>query len=149
MRIEAAIKVQAFNNEFQKACVNLLYTANWLTEHLKQVLEPFGITPTQFNILRILRGSKKPISTLNIRERMLDRMSDTSRLVDRLVAKGYVDKKVALSDKRLVDITITQKGLDLLAKIDAIQYQLDNLAANLSNNEAAQLNYLLDKIRNL
>ncbi|MFY7652246.1 MAG: MarR family winged helix-turn-helix transcriptional regulator, partial [Chitinophagaceae bacterium] len=125
------------------------YTANWLTEHLKQVLEPFGITPTQFNILRILRGSKKPISTLNIRERMLDRMSDTSRLVDRLVAKGYVDKKVALSDKRLVDITITQKGLDLLANIDAIQYQLDNLAANLSSNEAAQLNYLLDKMRNL
>ncbi|MBC7650122.1 MAG: MarR family transcriptional regulator, partial [Deinococcales bacterium] len=113
---------------------------------VKCFLEPADITPQQFNILRILRG-QSPLSTLQIRERMLDKMSDTSRLVERLIKKELLEKKSCKADKRLVDVTITQKGLALLATLDTDTEGLDNLLANLSQEETLQLNRLLDKIR--
>lgn len=101
----------------------------------------------QFNILRILRGSEKPISTLQIRERMLDKMSDTSRIVDRLIIKGLAKKMTCKEDKRLVDVTITEKGRKVLQKIDLQDDEMKNIVSALSDKEAKTFNKLLDKIR--
>src|SRR5919107_3092423 len=109
MGIEKDIQQMKFRNEYQKAVINLIYTSNWMRERTAGILEEEDITPQQFNILRILRGSHpKPLSTLQIRERMLDKMSDTSRIVDRLVTKGLVKKTTCPQDKRLVDVLITE-----------------------------------------
>lgn len=102
----------------------------------------------QFNILRILRGSDRPLSTLEIRERMLDKMSDTSRMVDRLLLKGLAKKTICKADKRLVDVVITDKGKKVLEKLDMHQQELDQLFGNITEAEAKTLNKLLDKIRN-
>lgn len=147
MGIENDINQQRFRSEYQKAIVNLIYTYNWTTERLKSFFDKEDITMQQFNILRILRGSEKPLSTLQIRERMLDKMSDTSRIVDRLVVKGLVKKNICESDKRLVDVTISDKGRKLLQKLDAFDPEMDAIVQSISEEEAATLNYLLDKIR--
>ena len=118
MGIEKDIQQTNFRNEFQKMSINIIYTANWLNEKMGQILATEDITQQQYNILRILRGSECPLSTLKIRERMLDKMSDTSRIVDRLIVKGLVEKTACIKDKRLVDITISKKGLQLLEKLD-------------------------------
>ncbi|MBL7760135.1 MAG: MarR family transcriptional regulator [Sediminibacterium sp.] len=147
MSIEKDIQQQVFRNIYQKATVNIIFSAGWLSEHIRQFLEEEDITPQQYNILRILRGSMKPLSTLQIRERMLDKMSDTSRIVDRLIKKGMAEKKVSATDKRLVDVNISKKGLQLLERLDQKNDQLDDLLKNLSNAEIEQLNNLLDKMR--
>jgi DNA-binding MarR family transcriptional regulator len=148
MSIEKDINQRKFRNQYQKASVNLIYTYNWLNEQLKKWFDLYDITPQQFNILRILRGAGEPISTLQIRQRMLDKMSDTSRIVDRLVLKELVRKVVCNADKRLVDVTIMDKGTSLLAQMDAKEDELDTIMKPLSESEAAMLNSLLDKIRN-
>lgn len=147
MGIEKDIQQQSFRNEFQKAAVNIIFSAGWLNERIKQLLETEDITPQQYNILRILRGSKTPLSTLQIRERMLDKMSDTSRIVERLQKKSLVEKKVCHKDKRLVDIVLSKKGGALLEKLDKRNADLDNLLQLLSAEEAQVLNELLDKMR--
>jgi MarR family 2-MHQ and catechol resistance regulon transcriptional repressor len=148
MSIDQDILQSKFRNEHQKAIVNLLYTYNWVTEKSKELFASEDITPQQFNILRILRGSHPtPLSTLQIRERMLDKMSDTSRIVDRLIAKGLVKKGVCKDDRRLVDVMITEKGKKLLERLDARQDEIDNIIGNLSKKEATSLSELLDKIR--
>jgi DNA-binding MarR family transcriptional regulator len=116
-------------------------------ERMKGVFEKEDITPQQFNILRILRGAGKPISTLQIRQRMLDKMSDTSRIVDRLVVKALVQKNTCTNDKRLVDVSITSQGKKLLEKIDKYNGEMDAIFNNLSESEAKNLNQLFDKIR--
>lgn len=129
--------------------INLLYTYGWVLEKIKGYLADEDITHQQFNILRILRGSHpKPLSTLQIRERMLDKMSDTSRIVDRLVAKDLVRKVTCPKDKRLVDVTITDKGQRLLKKLDNSADHVMEIMGSLSLQDAEQLNLLLDKIRN-
>jgi DNA-binding MarR family transcriptional regulator len=147
MTIEEDINQSKFRNGHQKAAINLIYTNNWMNEKMKSLFESHEITPQQFNILRILRGAGKPISTLQIRQRMLDKMSDTSRIVDRLVLKGAVKKVVCKTDKRLVDISITDKGKKLLAKIDTHEQELDGILNNLTEADTVTLNKLLDKIR--
>lgn len=148
MGIDQDINQARFRNEYQKASINLIYTVNWLTEKTKEIFAQEDITPQQFNILRILRGSyPQPLSTLQIRERMLDKMSDTSRIVDRLVTKGLVRKVICRSDRRLVDITITDKGKKLLERLDTRQDELDEIISNISKKEASVLSDLLDKIR--
>lgn len=147
MSIDKDIKQDSFKNEHQKAMVNLIFTCNWTTEQLKQLFEEEGLTMQQFNILRILRGSLMPLSTLQIRERMLDRMSDSSRIVDRLIIKGLVKKITCKTDKRLVDVTITSKGLKILEKLDAQEDKMENIVNALTKSEAETLNHLLDKIR--
>ncbi|HEX2846296.1 MAG TPA: MarR family transcriptional regulator [Chitinophagaceae bacterium] len=137
-----------FRNEYQKAAVNIIYTYNWMTERTKEIFAVADITPQQFNILRILRGSlPNPLSTLQIRERMLDKMSDTSRIVDRLIAKGLVKKGICKTDRRLVDVIITEKGKKVLEKLDLQQDEMDNVIGNLSKKEALVLSELLDKLR--
>lgn len=147
MGIEKDINQAKFRNAYQKAGINLIYTYNWMTEKMKLLFEQYGLTPQQFNILRILRGAGEPISTLQIRQRMLDKMSDTSRIVDRLIIKGLVKKITCKSDKRLVDVSITEKGKKLLIKMDEHEKDMDEIFSNLSDNEARTLNILLDKIR--
>lgn len=150
MGIEKDINQQHFQSEGQKAIINLIYTYNWVTERLKSFLAEEDITMQQFNILRILRGSDpKPLSTLTIRERMLDKMSDTSRIVDRLILKGWVEKKMSIVDKRLVDVFITKEGKKLLERIDKRSDEMNSTTSALSENELIQFNLLLDKMRTL
>ena len=148
MGIEKDIHQNTFRNTKQKAMVNLLFTYGWAIEKIKNFLSKEDITHQQYNILRILRGAyPKPLSTLQIRERMLDKMSDTSRIVDRMVLKELVEKRTCSKDKRLVDITITEKGQTLLKRLDDASEQMDNVMNNLSEGEAEQLSSLLDKLR--
>lgn len=148
MGIEKEIHQQAFRNHRQKAIINLLYTYGWVIEKIKNVLAQEDITHQQYNILRILRGAHpEPLSTLQIRERMLDRMSDTSRIVDRLIVKDLVQKSTCPKDKRLVDVVITDKGQALLTKLDAQQEEMDRIANGVSEEEAEILSRLLDKLR--
>jgi len=147
MGIEKDIQQQTFRNDYQKATVNLIFSANWLNEKIKIFLETEDITPQQYNILRILRGSKQPLSTLQIRERMLDKMSDTSRIVERMLKKGLVEKKVCSKDKRLVDVVLSKRGYGLLERLDKKNTELDNILQALSPEETHALNALLDKMR--
>lgn len=148
MGIEKDINQKKFRNEHQKAIINLIYTFNWVSEQSKSILEKGDVTSQQFNILRILRGAGEPLSTLQIRQRMLDKMSDTSRIVDRLILKGLAKKNVCKTDKRLVDVSITDKGRKLLEKLDKYEAEMDAIAGNLTEADAKTLNKLLDKIRN-
>lgn len=147
MGIENDIQQTNFRNEFQKMGINIIYTANWLNEKMGQILSTEDITQQQYNILRILRGSDVPLSTLKIRERMLDKMSDTSRIVDRLIVKGLVEKTACIKDKRLVDITVTKKGLQLLEKLDVLNEHIDSILKGVNEKEATTINQILDKLR--
>ncbi|HTF30018.1 MAG TPA: MarR family transcriptional regulator [Flavitalea sp.] len=147
MSLETDIQQTKFRNEYQKAAINLIFTYNWMSEQNKKFFEREDITPQQFNILRILRGAGKPLSTLQIRQRMLDKMSDTSRIVDRFIKKGLVKKVVCKSDRRLVDVSITDKGGELLAKLDLANDEMDEVLSKITIEEASTLNVLLDKIR--
>lgn len=147
MEIEKELKQTTFRNEYYKLSVNLIFSCNWLLEKIKLILEKEDITYQQYNILRILERSPSALSTLQIRERMLDRMSDTSRIVERLVLKNFVDKKPCHYDKRLVDVTLSEKGRELLERLNASLEALDAICSNLSKEEAVTLNGLLDKLR--
>ena len=147
MSLDKDIHSSKFRNEYHKAIVNIIFTNNWIMERTKEIFERADITSQQYNILRILRGAKEPLSTLQIRQRMLDKMSDTSRIVDRLLKKELVKKVVCITDKRLVDVTITQKGLELLTELDKYNDELDNMLNSISDEEVCTLNQLLDKIR--
>ncbi|MEY4332150.1 MAG: hypothetical protein RLZZ196_888 [Bacteroidota bacterium] len=147
MGIEQDIQQTNFRNEYQKLGINIMYTANWLNEKISSILSQEDITQQQYNILRILRGAEKPLSTLQIRARMLDKMSDTSRIVDRLVAKELVEKNTCPTDKRLVDVVISKKGFAILEKLDQLNHHLDSLMKSISEKEAITMNQLLDQLR--
>jgi DNA-binding MarR family transcriptional regulator len=147
MSIEKDINQPRFNSEYHKMNVNLIYTYNWMMEQSKRFFEKADLTLQQYNILRILRGAGKPLSTMQIRQRMLDKMSDTSRIVDRLVKKQLVEKVICKNDRRLVDVTISEKGLELLNNLDNHTHELDSYLSSISLEEAKTMNHLLDKLR--
>jgi DNA-binding MarR family transcriptional regulator len=149
MRLEDEIKqVKPFRNERQRAMVNIMFTSGWVEDRLREFMKPFGLTQQQFNVLRILRGSEPdPLSTSCIRDRMIDRMSDASRIVDRLVKKGLVNRVQCPRDRRLVEVRISEQGLELLQRIDTQQEFMHSNIGNLSESEMQQLNSLLDKLR--
>jgi MarR family transcriptional regulator, 2-MHQ and catechol-resistance regulon repressor len=148
MNLEKEIHQNTFRGPKQKAMINLLFTYGWVIEKIKTFLSKEDITHQQYNILRILRGSfPEPLSTLQIRERMLDKMSDTSRIVDRLIVKGLVKKSTCPNDKRLVDVTITESGQKLLSKLDEESHHMDDIMNRLTEKEAEMLSMLLDKLR--
>jgi DNA-binding MarR family transcriptional regulator len=147
MGIEKDIQQTNFRNEHQKLGINIMYTANWLNEKIAGILSQEDITQQQYNILRILRGADKPLSTLQIRARMLDKMSDTSRIVDRLVAKELVEKNTCPTDKRLVDVVLSKKGFAMLEKLDQLNHHLDALMKGISEKDANTMNQLLDQLR--
>ncbi len=147
MSLEDDIQQPIFRNEYQKAFINIIYSSNWASEKMNELFSTKDITSQQFNILRILRGAGKPLSTLQIRQRMLDKMSDTSRIVDRLIKKGLVIKNVCAEDRRLVDISICENGMTLLENMDQEIIALENSFTKLDEVELKQLNFLLDKLR--
>lgn len=148
MEIEKEIYTRKFEDNHQKVVVNLIYTYGWITNLLRLKLNKHSITLQQYNILRILRGQYPNPATVNIlKERMLDKMSDASRIVERLVQKDLVKRCVSNKDRRAVDILISQKGLDILQKLDNEVSLKDLLSKNLSDEEAHALSGLLDKMR--
>lgn len=147
MKIEEEIQQSKFRNAHQKAVVNLIYTTSWLQNKQLDFFKPFGITPQQFNILRILKGQHpKSISATEIKNRMLDKNSDVSRLLDRLALKKFITKNVCPLDKRASDVTISENGLRILTQIEVESKKMDDLIC-LSKTEAEQLSKLLDKCR--
>ena len=148
MRIDEEIKSTKFEDNYHKAVINISYTYGWLNNIMRCQFEKHQLTTQQFNVLRILRGQYPSPATVNlIKERMIDKMSDASRIVDRLVQKGLVSRCTNKSDRRAVDIRITDLGLDILIKMDVEFKTRDILKNNLSDEEAAQLSVLLDKLR--
>lgn len=148
MRIEEEIKQDQFENSYQKAAINLLFTASWLSGEQNRALKTFGISWQQFNILRILRGQHpEAVCVADIKERMIDKMSNVSRLVEKLYQKQCVLRETSVHDRRMVDITLTEEGLNLLKQVDEIMGQQHNVLFNLNPVEIEQLNQLLDKMR--
>jgi len=148
MQIEKEInQVRPFRSEFQKATINLIYTHNWLSMRMKSFFKPHNITIQQYNVLRILKGAQKPLSTSDIRARMIEKMADTSRLVERLSAKGWVKREASLEDKRLVDVTITPLGLEYVSKLEGLNEHVESIYENLTSAEAIDLNTILNKLR--
>ena len=149
MKLEQAIQQFDFTSEEHKLILNLIYTFNIFKESQKNFFKSYDITPQQFNVLRILRGRHpEPYTTSQIRERMLDKMSDASRIVDRLLKKKLVTRKTKREDKRLVDVVISENGIALLARMDKpLEDYMKKMFTRLSARDMDQLNKLLDKIR--
>jgi DNA-binding MarR family transcriptional regulator len=148
MRIDEEIQSSKFEDNYHKAVVNITYTYGWLSNVFRCRFEKYNLTQQQFNILRILRGQYPNPATVNLlKERMLDKMSDASRIVDRLVQKGLVSRCTNSKDRRAVDIRISDAGLAVLAKMDEEFKTKDFLQDNLTQEEAASLSDLLDKMR--
>jgi len=146
--IEEAINQRKFNNDHEKAVINILYTASWLDGKNIQRLKPYGISPQQFNVLRILRGSYPNALRLgDITERMIDKNSNATRLVEKLRQKNFVKREICSHSRRQVDIWITQGGLDLLKQIDEHFEEWLATLQGISKAEAVHLNTLLDKLR--
>jgi DNA-binding MarR family transcriptional regulator len=148
MKLEEEIKQKKFRNEYHKLAVNILYTQGWLLNSQSSLLKKYGITSAQYNILRILRGQYPNPASINLlKERMLDKMSDASRLVERLKQKDLVERKICPEDRRRVEVVITEKGLNLLKDVDTHIDEEDQLFKRLKPDEAQLINNLLDKMR--
>ncbi len=140
---------QASNDTFKKSNLikSIIQSYHKVESELRNFLKPYGITLQQYNVLKILKGAQKPLSTSVIRERMIEPMADTSRLVERLCTKGWVDRSACEKDKRLVDITISPEGVAFIENLTNMDHTLERLYSKLSPEEASTLNKLLNKIR--
>jgi MarR family 2-MHQ and catechol resistance regulon transcriptional repressor len=134
-----------FPNHKIKATLNILYTANWINGHQNAFFKPYGISPQQFNILRILKGASIPLKVQTIKERMVEKSPNATRLMDKLCAKHLIKREHCPNDRRVVYSTITEDGMSLIEEIS--KHLQDDLLENLSEDEAIQLSKLLDKIR--
>jgi len=134
-----------FENNRVKALLNIIYTANWISSCQNEFFKDYGISPQQYNILRILKGAGKAIKVQTIKDRMLERSPNATRLMDKLCTKNYIERLPSEEDRRVVKIVITKDGLDLLASIP--NDLNNNLLKNLNEKEAEQLSDLLDKMR--
>jgi DNA-binding MarR family transcriptional regulator len=147
MKLEDEIKTN-FRNDYHKGLVNLYYTNSIIGEQFHALLKKYKITSQQFNILHILRGQQSKTASMGLlKERMLDKSSDITRIIDRLIDKKLVERKTSKEDRRLVEAKITQLGLDTLAKMDSCEQHMDEILSNLTKKEVKFLNDLLDKIR--
>jgi len=149
MNLEEAIKSTVPLNPHTKTVLNIMYSSRIVEEKVADMLKPFGISMQQYNVLRILRGQKgKPANLSTIQERMINKMSNTTRLVDKLIEKGYAERTICESNRRKVEISITQNGLDLLTDIDPLTLSNNNeMLQDFSMNELNTLNTLLDKLK--
>jgi DNA-binding MarR family transcriptional regulator len=148
MKIEDEIKQSKFESEFHKLTINVLFSGKWISDVMNQFHKKYDISSQQYNVLRILRGQYPKAATVNlISERMIDRQSNVSRLIDKLETKGLVERNSCENDRRQVDIKITSVGLDLLERIAKAQPEMMDKLKHLSEDEAVQLNNLLDKLR--
>ena len=147
-KIEDAIQQKEFKDPFNKAVVNLLYTHSYLVSAQNSLFKAYGISPEQYNVLRILRGQNgEPTTVSSIQDRMLNKMSNASRLVEKLKLKDLVVRKECPADRRQVDVLITEKGLELLNMLQKIVEESNVKFVHLNDEEARQLNELLDKLR--
>jgi len=146
--IERLIQQKKFDCEYEKANISLIYTANLITQNHQDNLKQYGITPQQYNSLRILRGQYPNATNLNlIKDRLIDKNSDASRLIERLRKLELVERVTCQKDRRAVDVKITQKGLDLLAEIDySTKASFTNILKPLKRKEVTELNQLLDTV---
>lgn len=148
MKLEDEIQQKKFKSIQQKVMLNLIYTTNWLTAKQDSLFKDSDITVQQYNVLRILRGQyPNPCSIKLIKERMLDRMSDTSRIVDKLLVKQLLQRNECPNDRRSVNVIISDKGLELLKSLDYIDDLSKQTLKSLSDEEINTLNTLLDKLR--
>jgi len=145
MSIEDHINAR-FKNDHHKAMVNIRFTSNWLMNSQNAQLAKFGLSLPQFNILRILRGANEELSVKTVKNRMLEQSPNTTRLIDKLISKMLVNRRRSKSDRRVIYLSITQDGYDLLNKIDQ-GFDEINLEGSLTKEEAQLLNDLLDKVR--
>lgn len=135
-----------FKSEHHQAVVNVRHTSNWIGAYHNRQLKLFDLTLPQFNIMRILRGAGKQLSIKVIKDRMLEKSPNTTRLIDKLIDKKFVKRMRCDEDRRVVYVAITKKGRSVLEEIDQVFDDIYN-AQNLTLEEARQLNYLLDKMR--
>lgn len=148
MGISEDLKQSNFQSESQKAIVNAIYTGNWIVQQQQELLKPFGLTIQQYNVLRILKGQQgNPMTVLAITERMLDKMSNASRLVDKLLEKKLVLRRECPQDRRAVDILILPAGLDLLKEVDQVQQDWGKNFEALGPKKLEEMNQLLDEFR--
>lgn len=147
MKIEDEIKGR-FRNEYHKGMINLKYTTNHLSYKFLQFLKKHNVTEQQYNILRVLRGFNTGPSTIGfLKERMLDKSSDVSRIIDKLYERKLVERTESKNDRRQKEVRISKTGLVQLKKLDCIESEVDKLLHKLSDKEVKTLNILLDKIR--
>lgn len=148
MKIEDAIKQSDFGSEVQKMVVNLIYTGNWILSENAKALKPLGLTTQQFNVMRILKGQHpKPAPVSLVNERMLDKMSNASRLIEKLRQKGLVQRSVCPEDRRQVDVNLTDQGLQALEEANKHIQMASRKFEGLDAKEVETLNQLLDKLR--
>lgn len=148
MGISEELKQRTFASETSKSVVNIIFTGNWMMQQMHDLLKPFGLTPQQYNVLRILRGQQNnPMTVLAITERMMDKMSNASRLVDKLLDKKLVLRRECPKDRRAVDVIILPAGMTLLAEIDQVQKQWEMSFGGIGADKMDQLNILLDEFR--
>jgi DNA-binding MarR family transcriptional regulator len=148
MSIEKDIKQKNFKNPYNKVTVNVMFTTGWLLNKYAKILKPYNLTEQQYNVLKILRECHPRTATVNyILERMIDKMSNASRLVDKLVAKDLVKKIKSQFDLRSVDILLTQKGTALMDELSVIMNEYENSLYGLDEKEIKVLNALLEKLR--
>jgi len=149
VKIEEAINQPKFYSATQKATINIMYTASWFSATMQSALKPFGISSQQFNIMRILRGQgTRSVSLKLVSGRMIDHMSNTSRLVDKLVNKGYVKRESSECDRRQLAITLTDTGRAHLVKIsNAVEELSNSLFDHMDENKLNTLSDILDEFR--
>lgn len=148
MELEKEIKQKKFANEHQKMVINIIYTSNWIEYKQSKFMKAFGISPQQYNILRILKGQFPNAASVNLLiERMLDKMSNASRLVEKLKQKGLVERKTCEKDRRQVDVVITDKGIKLLDEMNTKLKDIQSDYQTITEEEARELNRILDKLR--
>lgn len=148
MKLEDEIKQKVFKSQRQKLALNIIFTNSWLSCFQIRFFKKFGLTQQQYNVLRILRGQLPNPASINLlKDRMLEKMSNASRLVEKLNLKGLIDRRDNLIDRRQADVTITEKGLELLKVIDEKMNEIDSLMHSISEDEAKSANDILDKLR--
>lgn len=148
VKIEEAIQQKEFKDPYNKVVVNLLYTNSFLVTSQNALFKPYGISPEQYNVLRILRGQNGvPTTVSSIQERMLNKMSNASRLIEKLKLKGFVKRSECPNDRRQVDVLITEKGLEVLKELQLKVEEGNKTFVHLNIEEVNQLNDLLDKLR--
>jgi MarR family transcriptional regulator, 2-MHQ and catechol-resistance regulon repressor len=148
MKLEIEIKTKEIKDIRLKALLQILFTAGYINNKHSKVLRPFLISPQQYNILRILRGSHpKYLHIQSIKERMLEKTPNTTRMIDKLLLNGYIERERGESDRRKVLVKITEKGLEIMAKIDIIHIDFLKFTYNLTDPEAITISDLLEKLR--
>ena len=146
--IDEEINQSKFESDFQRAHLNLIFTANWFRDQSKAMFKQFDLTSQQFNVLRILKGAHPKVCSAGyIKDVMIDKSPDLTRLIDRLISKGLVSRCVCPDNRRKLDITITDKGISLLNKINPIVKKESEKLDNITKQEAVELSRILDKMR--